>query len=70
MFLFLLFGLAFPLAASAYLDPGTGSLIVNLLVGALLGVSYVIRVFWASIKSFFRKLIGKKSKDRDTQDNP
>lgn len=61
MILFGIFFALLPLPVFAYLDPGTGSLIIHMIVGALVGVSYTVRVFWANIKSLFRKLFGRKS---------
>jgi hypothetical protein len=38
-----------------YLNPGTGSLIVQLLAaGVLGGIGILIKVFWARIKAFFK----------------
>jgi hypothetical protein len=51
--------LALPSVASAYLDPGTGSYVVQLLIGGLLGGLFAIGMFWrrvvASIKRFFKR---------------
>ena len=44
--LLLLFGFFTPLFAFAYLDPGTGSFIIHIIVGGLVGISYGVRVFW------------------------
>lgn len=41
-----------------YLDPGSGSLIIQIVLAALLGAGVAIRVFWKNIKSFFT---GKKN---------
>ena len=41
-----------------YLDPGSGSLIVQLLLAALLGIGITVRLFWNKIRTFFG---GKKS---------
>ena len=40
---------------AAYLDPGSGSMLVQLILGAVLGAGVFIRVFWKNIKSFFTK---------------
>jgi hypothetical protein len=37
----------------AYLDPGTGSLLIQLLLAGLLGVGVAIKIFWKNIKGFF-----------------
>jgi len=36
--------------AFAYLDPASGSLILQMVVGALVGVGITIKVFWYKIK--------------------
>lgn len=41
--------------AQAYLDPGTGSYIVQIIVASLLGVGLFIKTFWMSIKSIVLK---------------
>ena len=38
-----------------YLDPGSGSMIVQMVIAAVLGVGVAIRVFWKNIKSFFTR---------------
>ncbi len=39
----------------AYLDPGSGSFIFQILIGVALTLGVAIRVFWSRIVSFFRK---------------
>lgn len=48
--------------AYAYLDPGSGGFFIQMLLAALLGVSFAIKNFWRRIKEFFVKLFsgGKK----------
>ncbi len=38
-----------------YLDPGTGSVILQLLLAAILGAGIATRVFWKKIKTLFGK---------------
>jgi len=48
----------------AYLDPGSGSFLVQLLIAALLGVGVALRASWGKIKGWF----GSKSKaDEDAE---
>jgi hypothetical protein len=47
-------GILFPPQASAYLDPGTGSLVVQSLIGGLAIVGYTVRLYWTRIRSVFR----------------
>jgi hypothetical protein len=38
-----------------YLDPGSGSLLVQLLAAGLLGgIGIVVKMFWGRIKAFFK----------------
>jgi hypothetical protein len=39
----------------AYLDPGTGSYVLQLALAGMLGASYAVKHFWARIKSFFSR---------------
>jgi hypothetical protein len=41
-----------------YLDPGSGSFLIQLLIAAALGISVAAKIYWTKIKSFFG---GKKS---------
>ena len=46
----------------AYLDPGTGILILQVLMGILVGGLVAIKVFYNNIKSFFKNLSSKWKK--------
>ena len=39
----------------AYLDPGTGSFLVQLLIGGLVGALVFLKAYWNKIRSFFSK---------------
>jgi hypothetical protein len=54
--------LLFPQDASAYIDPGTGSMIFQLIAAGLFMASLAIKVFWGKIKAFFSALFLKKSR--------
>jgi hypothetical protein len=41
--------------AEAYLDPGTGSLILSAIVGLLATIGLAIKTWWYRIRSFFRR---------------
>lgn len=43
-------------SAFAYLDPGTGSMILQSILAAFLFVGTGIGIFWRRIKIFFKKL--------------
>ncbi|HVM19370.1 MAG TPA: hypothetical protein VM307_05375 [Egibacteraceae bacterium] len=41
--------------AAAYIDPGSGSLIFQVVVGAAMAVSLAVKVFWRRITGFFSR---------------
>lgn len=55
--------LAFPKAAYAYLDPGSGSYILQLILAGLLAASFAVKSVWRNIKCFIANLFSKKQKD-------
>jgi hypothetical protein len=57
-----LFYLVFPLKAYAYLDPGTGSYIFQLIIAALLGGLFAGKLFWNKIKISLKNLFSKGEK--------
>lgn len=46
--------------AYAYLDPGTGSYVLQLLVAGALGGLFAVKTFWRQLVSFFTNLFSKK----------
>lgn len=48
-----------------YLDPGSGSYILQMIIAAVLGVSFFFKNFWLAVKAFFT---GKKMKREDDKD--
>lgn len=42
-----------PAPAYAYLDPATGSMIIQIVSGAVLGVVLIVKTYWRRIKGFF-----------------
>jgi hypothetical protein len=45
--------------AYAYIDPGTGSMVVQAILAGIAAVSVSIGVFWKRIRFFFSKMFGK-----------
>lgn len=41
-------------SAYAYLDPGSGSMILQIVLGGLAGAALVIKTFWHRIVTFFK----------------
>ena len=59
----LLFGGIFFMDAYAYLDPGSGSILIQALIGALVGVGVAIKVYWEKIKYKFSMMRSSKSEN-------
>ncbi|MEE2962012.1 MAG: hypothetical protein VYA34_14855 [Myxococcota bacterium] len=54
--------------AHAYIDPGTGSFIVQMLIASILGAVFTVKLWIGSIKNFFVRLVGgghKSETDRE-----
>ena len=58
----------FPAQAHAYLDPGTGSYILQLALAALVGALFAVRLFWGRIKAFFQKLFSQGEEEEQDAD--
>jgi hypothetical protein len=44
-----------------YIDPGSGSYLVQAVIAAVLGVGFFFKNIWAYIKSFFARFSKKKN---------
>jgi len=55
------------LSGHAYLDPGSGSVLIQLLIAGLLGAAFLIKAFWSRIKAFFNR--SNASKDERAEDD-
>ena len=60
-----IFFLIFPFSSYAYLDPGSGSLIVQAIVGAIAGGIMFIKLYWEKVKAFF----SKTEEEKDVEEN-
>ena len=59
--------LALPSTADAYLDPGTGSYVVQLLIGSLLGGLFALGMFWRRVVAFFKRLFRRGNSDEESR---
>lgn len=62
--MYIIFGLFFlmtPRTADAYLDPGTGSYIFQIIIAAFVGIAFTFKIYWTKIKTFLGDLFSKKS---------
>ena len=59
-----LFLLMFPQVSYAYLDPGTGSYIFQIILATFVGAAYMIKIYWTKVKTFFVNLFSKSSQKK------
>ena len=52
--------LFFPNYAYCYIDPGTGSYIIQIVIAAFVAVSFMVKIYWLKIKGFVSRLFSKK----------
>ncbi len=63
-FLFaLVFVISIPHTASAYLDPGTGSYLFQVIVLSIMGFLFTLKMYWQRFIAFLKSLMGKKESD-------
>jgi hypothetical protein len=49
--------------AYGYLDPGTGSYVLQLILGGLLGGLFAVGLFWKKVVAWFRHVFTRKRND-------
>jgi ABC-type uncharacterized transport system permease subunit len=52
-----------PQPAHAYVDPGAGSLVIQGIIAAVVGVGLTLRLYWRRIRRLF---IGRSSRDDES----
>ncbi|OGM21132.1 hypothetical protein A2714_05680 [Candidatus Woesebacteria bacterium RIFCSPHIGHO2_01_FULL_38_9] len=60
----ILFVAIFPESARAYIDPGSGSYILQIVIAGLLGASFTVKLYWKKIRSLF------SNKKKKVNENP
>ena len=51
--------------ADAYIDAGTGSMIIQVVIGSLFGVLLALKIFWGRIRTFLKNLFSRGKKDEE-----
>ena len=54
-FLVLVYTVSLPQEALAYLDPGSGSMMLQLLLGGVVGIAAILKLYWNSFADLFRR---------------
>lgn len=50
-----------PLPAAAYIDPGSGSYLFQMLIAGILGGLFAMKVFWKKLVLFITRLLSKRN---------
>lgn len=50
----------FPTGSYAYLDPGTGSYIFQLLIAGAIGGLFTLKIYWNKITAYFKNIFSKE----------
>jgi uncharacterized membrane-anchored protein len=53
-------------SAYAYLDPGTGTIIIQGLIAAVVGGAVAIKMYWFKVKGFFSKKTKQQADEPDS----
>jgi len=56
--------IVFPTNAFAYLDPGTGSIILQAILGFIAATIASVSIYWTKFKSLISKLFNKKKENK------
>jgi hypothetical protein len=51
----LFFAVSFTTDAYAYLDPGTGSILLQGLLALIAGTAVTLKIYWAKVRGFFSR---------------
>ncbi len=46
-------------SAHAYLDPGSGSFIIQMVVAGLMGFILMVKIYWGRIRTFFTNIFSR-----------
>ena len=55
--------------AYAYLDPGTGSILFQALIGGVVAAMFTIKMYWYQLKSFIMRKLGKEDMQINIESN-
>ena len=61
--LFAIIQIIFTERAYAYIDPGTGSMLIQGLLALIAMISVSLGIFWRRIRSFFTRILGREKND-------
>jgi len=54
-----------PKNVHAYLDPGSGSYLIQIIIASIAGFGYLVKANWAKIRNIFFKKNGKEAENEN-----
>jgi hypothetical protein len=55
-------------AAHAYIDPGTGGMLLQLLLGGVAGALVIIKLYWYRLREIINQMLGRSTPDEPDAD--
>ncbi|HSQ34622.1 MAG TPA: hypothetical protein VLQ89_01405 [Candidatus Binatia bacterium] len=52
----------FPETVYAYIDPGTGSYVFQIIIAAFVAASFMVKIYWRKIRDLLGRLFSKKER--------
>ena len=68
--LLLLFSLSAAFNSYGYIDPGTGSLIIQSIIGAIAAIGVTLKIYWHKLRLVFSKRQAAAKEDKELEDKP
>jgi len=53
--------------AFSYIDPGSGSYILQIVIASVLGILTLIKIYWSKLKAFFVSFLSNKQDNESTK---
>lgn len=55
------------LNAFSYIDPGSGSYVLQIIIASVLGILTLIKIYWSKLKTYFVSFLVKKPDNESTE---
>ena len=68
--LLLLFSLSAAFNSYGYIDPGTGSLIIQSIIGAIAAIGVTLKIYWHKLRLIFSKRQASEEEDTKLENKP
>jgi hypothetical protein len=52
------------LKSAAYLDPGSGSYIIQLIIAGFMGALFMLGIYWRRVKAYLKNIFSKEDLSR------